>query len=77
MGILTLGGTRWWRGLDDRASAKGGGGRARSTRRCSRRGGEERGAGMSAVEMAGGVAPFYRIEEAAGRVVMVAVVCFR
>jgi hypothetical protein len=39
--------------------------------------GEERGAGMSVVEMARGVAPFYRIEEAAGRVVMVAVVRFR
>ncbi len=64
MGILTPGGTRWWRGSDGRASVKGGGGRASSTRRCSGCGGEERGAGMSAVEKAGGVAPFYRVGEA-------------
>jgi hypothetical protein len=69
MGILTPGGTRWWRGSDDRASAKGGDGGSSSTRRCSGRGGEERGAGMSAVEMAGGVAPFYRVREAGRRLV--------
>jgi hypothetical protein len=67
MGILTPGGTRWWKGSDGRASVKGGGGRASSTRRCSGCGGEERGAGMSAVEKAGGVAPFYRVGEAGRR----------
>jgi hypothetical protein len=36
----------------------------RSTSKRSRRGGEERGARMSAVEMVGGVAPFYRVREA-------------
>jgi hypothetical protein len=58
MGILTPGGTSWWRGSDGRVSAKGGGGGASLTRRCSGREGEERGAEMSAVKMAGGVAPF-------------------
>jgi hypothetical protein len=64
MGIPTPGGTSWWRVSDGRASAKGGGGGASSTRRCSRRDGEERGAEMNAVKMAGGVAPFYRVWEA-------------
>jgi hypothetical protein len=64
MGILTLGGTRWWRGSDGQALAKGGGSRASSTRRCSGHEGEERGAEMSAVKMAGGVAPFYRARTA-------------
>jgi hypothetical protein len=39
----------------------------RSASKCSGRGGEERGARMSAVEMARGVAPFYRFGEAIGR----------
>jgi hypothetical protein len=39
----------------------------RSALKCSGRGGEERGARMSAVEMAEGVAPFYRVGEAIGR----------
>jgi hypothetical protein len=64
MGILTPGGTSWWRGSDGRVSVKGGGGGASSTRRCSGHGGEERGAEMSTVEMVGCVAPFYRIAEA-------------
>jgi hypothetical protein len=67
MGILTPGGTRWWRVSDGWASAKGGDDGARSMRRCSGHGGEERGAGMSTVEMAGGVAPFYRVGEAGRR----------
>jgi hypothetical protein len=62
--ILTPGGMSWWRGSDDRASAKGGGGGASSTWRCSGSDGEERGAEMSVVKMAGGVAPFYRVREA-------------
>jgi hypothetical protein len=61
MGVLTPCGTRWWRGSDGRASAKGGGGGASSTRRCSGHGGEERGAGMSAVQMVGGVAPLMAV----------------
>jgi hypothetical protein len=64
MGILTPGGTRWWRGSDGQALVKGGGSRASSTRRCSGHEGEERGAEMSAVKMAGGVAPFYRARKA-------------
>jgi hypothetical protein len=64
MGIFTPGGTSWWRGSDGRASAKGGSGGASSTRWCSGREGEERGAEMSTVKMAGGVAPFYRVREA-------------
>jgi hypothetical protein len=64
MGILTPGGTSWWRGSDGRASAKEGGGGASSTRRCSGHEGEERGAEMSAVKMAEGVAAFYRVREA-------------
>jgi hypothetical protein len=61
MGILTSGGTSWWRGSDGQASVKGGGGGASSMRRCSGREGEERGAEMSMVKMARGVAPFYRV----------------
>jgi hypothetical protein len=49
---------------DSQALAKGGGSRASSTRRCSGHEGEERGAEMSAVKMAGGVAPFYRARKA-------------
>jgi hypothetical protein len=64
MGILTPGGTSWWRGSDGRASAKGGFGGARSMRRCSGHEGEERGVEMSTVKMARGVAPFYRVREA-------------
>jgi hypothetical protein len=64
MGILTPGGTSWWRGSDGRASAKGGSDGASSMRRCSGHGDEERGAEMSAVEMVRGVAPFYRVGEA-------------
>jgi hypothetical protein len=67
MGILTLGGTRWWRGSDGRALTKGGGGGASSVRRCSGCGGEERGVWMSVVQMVGGVAPFYRVGETARR----------
>jgi hypothetical protein len=43
-------GTRWWR----------------SASKHSGRGGEERGARMSAVEMAGDMAPFYRVGEEGG-----------
>jgi hypothetical protein len=46
----------------------------------SGRGGEERGARMSAVELVGGVTPFYRVRErgeVAGRVVIAAVVRFQ
>jgi hypothetical protein len=64
MRILTPGGTRWWRGSDGRALAKGGDVRASSTRRCSGREGEERGAEMSVVKMAGDVVPFYRVRKA-------------
>jgi hypothetical protein len=64
MRILTPAGTSWWRGSDGRASAKGGDGGPSSTRRCSGREGEERGAEMSAVKIVGGVAPFYRVREA-------------
>jgi hypothetical protein len=64
MGILTLGGTSWWRGSDGQKSAKGGGSGASSMRRCSGHEREERGVEMSAVKMAGGVAPFYRVREA-------------
>jgi hypothetical protein len=39
----------------------------RSASKCSGRGGEERGARMSMVEMAGGVAPFYSVGEAIGQ----------
>jgi hypothetical protein len=63
-GILTPGGTSGWRGSDGRASTKGGGGRANSMTRGSGREGGERGADLSAVKMAGGVAPFYRVREA-------------
>jgi hypothetical protein len=63
MGIFTPGGTSWWRGLDGRASVKGCGGGASSMRRCSGREGDERGAEMSTVKMARGVAPFYRAQE--------------
>jgi hypothetical protein len=64
LGILTPGGTSWWRGSDGLASAKGGGGGASSTRRCSGHEGGERGAEMSAVKMGGGVVPFCRVREA-------------
>jgi hypothetical protein len=64
MGILNPGGTSWWRGSDGRESSKGGGGRVSLTRRCSGHEGEERRAKMSAVKMAGGVVPFYRVWEA-------------
>jgi hypothetical protein len=64
MGILTPGGASGWRGSDGRASAKGGGGGANSMTRGSGREGGERGADLSAVKMAGGVAPFYRVREA-------------
>jgi hypothetical protein len=63
MGIFTPGGTSWWRGSDGRASAKGGGDGASSTRRSSGCQAEERGVEMSAVTMAEGVAPFYRVRE--------------
>jgi hypothetical protein len=39
----------------------------RSASKYSGRGGEERGATMSTVEMVGGVAPFYRVGEAIER----------
>jgi hypothetical protein len=74
MRILTPGGTRWWRRSDGRASVKGGGSGASSTRRCSGHGGEERdergGDGQ-------GVAPFYRVGESTGWVVMAAVMHFQ
>jgi hypothetical protein len=60
-GILTPGGVSGWRGSDGRASAKGGGGGANSTTRGSGREGGERGADLSAVKMAEGGAPFYRV----------------
>jgi hypothetical protein len=63
-GILTPGGTSGWRGSDGRASVKGGGGGANSTTRGLGSEGGERGADLSAVKMAGGVAPFYRVREA-------------
>jgi hypothetical protein len=63
-GILTPGGASGWRGSDGRASAKGGGGRANSTTRGLGREGGERGVDLSAVKMASGVAPFYRVREA-------------
>jgi hypothetical protein len=63
-GILTPGGASGWRGSDGRASVKGGGGAANSMTRGSGREGGERGADLSAVKMAGGVAPFYRVREA-------------
>jgi hypothetical protein len=64
MGILTVGGASGWRGSDGWALAKGGGGGANSTTRGSGHEGGERGADLSAVKMAGGVAPFYRVREA-------------
>jgi hypothetical protein len=64
MGILTPGGTSWWRGSDGWASSKGGSGGVSSTRRCSGHEGEERRVKMSTVKMGGGVAPFYRVREA-------------
>jgi hypothetical protein len=64
MGILPPDGTRRRRGSDGRASAKGGGGGANSMTRGSGREGGERGADLSAVRMAGSVAPFYRVREA-------------
>jgi hypothetical protein len=61
-------------GSDGRASVKGGGSGASSTRRCSGHGGEERD------ERGGddqGVAPFYRVGESAGWVMMAAVMHFQ
>jgi hypothetical protein len=58
MGILTPRGASWWRGSNGRASAKGGSGRANSMTRGSGREGEERGADLSAVKMAGVWRPF-------------------
>jgi hypothetical protein len=63
-GILTPGGASGRRGSDGRASAKGGGGGANSTTRGLGHEGGERGVDLSAVKMAGGVAPFYRVREA-------------
>jgi hypothetical protein len=63
-GILTPGGASGRRGSDGQALAKGGGGGANSTTRGSGRESEERGADLSAVKMAGGVAPFYRVRKA-------------
>jgi hypothetical protein len=63
-GILTPGGANGRRGSDGQASAKGGGGGANSTTRGLGREGGERGADLSAVKMAGGVMPFYRVWEA-------------
>jgi hypothetical protein len=61
--ILTPGGASGWRGSDGRASAKGGGSGANSMTRGSGHEGGERGVDLSAVKMAGGVAPFYRVRE--------------
>jgi hypothetical protein len=63
MGIPTPVGTRRWRGLDGLASAKGGGGRVSSMRRCSGRGGEGRRRAASAVWRGGGGGAFYRLGE--------------
>jgi hypothetical protein len=63
-GILTPGGVSGRRSSDGRASAKGGGDGANSMTRGLGREGGERGADLSAVKMAGGVAPFYRVREA-------------
>jgi hypothetical protein len=63
-GILTPCGASGWRGSDGRASAKGRGGGANSMTRGSGRKGGERRVDLSAMKMAGGVAPFYRIREA-------------
>jgi hypothetical protein len=59
--ILTPGGASGRRGSDGRASEKGGGGGANSTTRGMGHEGGERGADLSAVKLAGGVAPFYRV----------------
>jgi hypothetical protein len=63
MGILSLGGTRWWRVSDGRAFAKGGGGGASSMRRCSGREGDGRRRVTSAVWRAGGGGAFYTLGE--------------
>jgi hypothetical protein len=63
-GILTPGSASGWRGSDGRASVNGGGGGANSTTRGSGCKGGERGADLSTMKMAGGVAPFYRVREA-------------
>jgi hypothetical protein len=57
-GIPTTVSTRWQRGSDGGALAKGGGGRASSMRRCSRREGEERRRAVSAVWSGRDGAPF-------------------
>jgi hypothetical protein len=60
-GILTPGGASGRRGSDGWVSEKGGGGGANSTTRGMGREGGERGADLSAVKLADGVAPFYRV----------------
>jgi hypothetical protein len=64
MGIVTPGGTSWWRGSDGRAPSKGGGGRVSSMRRCLGHEGEDRRVKMSVVKMTRGVVPFCRVQEA-------------
>jgi hypothetical protein len=63
-GILTPGGASGWRGSDGQATVKGRGGGANLMTRGSGREGGERGADLSTVKMAGGVAPFYMVREA-------------
>jgi hypothetical protein len=63
-GILTPDCASGRRGSDGRASVKGGGGGGNSTTRGLGCEGGERGADLSAVKMAGGVVPFYRVREA-------------
>jgi hypothetical protein len=59
-GIPTPVGTRRWRGLDGRASTKGGDGGASSMRRCSRCGGEGRRRAVSTEWRGGDKGTFYR-----------------
>jgi hypothetical protein len=66
-GILTPGGASGRRGSDCRASVKGGGGGANSMTRGLGREGGARGADLSVVKMAGGVAPVYRVTGGEGR----------
>jgi hypothetical protein len=63
-GIPTTVSTRWQRGSDGGALAKGGGSRASSMRRCSRREGEERRRAVSAVWSGRDGGAFYRLGEA-------------